>query len=147
VKVLEFNSIRQLRSYINSYDHYELGLSKIIGYSNYRYGDTIVNNVMSYREWITTNTKYPIIKIEGLELDFNISCKNIHLFVHQQHGLSFNWHSDDVNVLLHVIKGRKIVYMRNRRIILQAGQHIKIPKGIRHRVVSTKNTWALSIGY
>ena len=144
VKVLEF---RQLKSYINSYTHYELGLTKIIGYPGYRHGDTVVKNIMSYSEWLATNTEYPVIKIEGIELDFKIPCKNLHLFVHQQHGLSFNWHRDEVDVLLYVIKGSKTVYMQHRKILVHAGQHIKIPKGIRHRVISRKNTWAVSIGY
>jgi len=97
---------------------------------------------------------FPAIKVEGLESVNDIAVnfarfdiKNIHLFVAQRYGYSFNWRKDDVNVYLHVIKGQKIVLLRNKRIILNPGQGVYIPRRHIHKVHSRANTWALSIGY
>jgi len=149
VKVSEYKLnrvLKSVRSHIQDYSAYETGLTKVIGLTGARHGDTVVKDVMSYSLWLETYKNYPIIKIEGLEKNYNLG-NTIHLFVHQQAGLSFNWHTDDVNVLLYVVKGRKTVYMKNRKIILKSGQSVRIPKGTKHRVFSTKHTQALSIGY
>jgi mannose-6-phosphate isomerase-like protein (cupin superfamily) len=110
--------------------------------------------MMTYSEWIATYQKYPTIKIEGIEsIDEvrncfkKVSIKNIHLFVSQKYGYSFNWHRDDVNVMLCVLKGKKTVHIRDKVSKLHAGQHTIIPNGHLHRVSSIADTWALSIGY
>jgi mannose-6-phosphate isomerase-like protein (cupin superfamily) len=136
------------------YSKYEQGLIKVIGHPDYKHSDCIVKDFFTFSQWIEQHKSYPVIKVEGLETDhavsscFNkINFKNIHLFVNQKFGYSFDWHKDDVNVLLHVIKGRKTVYIRNKKVILHPGQHVIIPRGHLHRVSSMQNTWALSVGY
>jgi mannose-6-phosphate isomerase-like protein (cupin superfamily) len=73
--------------------------------------------------------------------------KNIHLFVTQETGVSFKWHRDDVNVYLYVLKGTKIVQLRNKTVTLKTKQGIVIPRKHIHRVFSKAGTVALSVGY
>jgi mannose-6-phosphate isomerase-like protein (cupin superfamily) len=136
------------------YAKYEQGLIKVIGHPDYKHSDCTVKDFFTFSEWIEQHEQYPVIKVEGLETNTivrsqfeRIKFKNIHLFVNQKFGYSFNWHKDDVNVLLYVIKGRKTVYIRNKTVVLHPGQHVIIPKGHLHRVSSVQNTWALSVGY
>ena len=143
-----------LKNELISLDRYLSGQLKVIGYKEFTHSDTTVSNVMSYADWGTTFKLYPIVKVEGLESNKQIvksvkqhRVKNIHLFVSQQSGKSFDWHTDKINVYLYVFKGRKIVQLKNRVVTLYPGHGIVIPKGHLHRVFSKRNTWALSIGY
>lgn len=146
------NLLPILHEQLLEYENYEQGLLKIIGYPGYPNSDCKVCDMMSYSEWITCYQQYPIIKLEGLEqLDsvnshFSSNIKNIHLFVNQKYGKSFNWHRDDVNVKLLVLRGSKIVQILDKKYTLYPKQHIRILKGQAHKVVSKENTWALSIG-
>lgn len=147
---LEFNRhllYKKVRPLLEDYNYYSEGLLKVIGHPDFLKGDTVVKDKMSYAEWIATGHTLPVIKIEGVESVIKMHCKNIHLFVHQITGPSFDWHKDDVDVLLYVIKGKKIVYMKNRKYHLYAGDSIEIPKGVLHKVISAEHTWALSIGH
>jgi mannose-6-phosphate isomerase-like protein (cupin superfamily) len=140
-------------SYLD-FNRYSTGQLKIIGYDQYQNSDTVVKNIMSYREWLETCNSYPTIKVEGLEeLDelkskfSSINIKNVHLFITQFSGYSFDWHCDDVEVFLYVIKGKKQVMFSDAEVILEKGSGITIPLGVSHKVYSEANTWALSIGY
>ena len=150
------NMIKQLCSLLKdeplSYNRYNSEQLKVIGFENYKHSDCIVKNKMSYSDWIFQKDKFPVIKIEGIEdikkvmLHFP-KCKNIHMFVHQKSCRSFNWHTDNVTVFLFVLKGRKVVHIKSRKIVLTPGKGVIIPKGHLHKVFSNKGTWALSIGY
>jgi mannose-6-phosphate isomerase-like protein (cupin superfamily) len=100
---------------------------------------------MSYSEWIASHHIYPIIKVEGLESNLNIKADTIHLFYNQKSRYSFNWHTDLVNVRLHVVKGRKVLKVKDKTHTLYPGQTAFIPKGHLHRAYSDSGTWALSI--
>lgn len=146
------NCLPILKDQILDYQRYEQGQIKIIGYSGYRHSDCVVKDMMSYAEWIKTYHTYPVIKVEGIESIQEIrqhynNCVNIHLFVNQQYGFSFNWHKDDVNVRLCVLKGKKYVWIRDKHYILYPAQSVIITKGYLHRVCSQQDTWALSVGY
>ena len=148
------NLIPMLTEQLLDYNNYEQGLLKVIGYPGYPISDSTVCDIMTYPEWIATYQKYPTIKIEGIEsineirnCFSKVSIKNIHLFVSQKYGYSFNWHRDDVNVLLYVLKGKKILHLRDKVSTLYTRQLAIIPKGHLHRVSSIANTWALSVGY
>ena len=136
------------------YDRFENNDIRIIGYPGYSHTDCLVKDKFDYGSWLQQYSIFPTIKVEGLETIDAIKSKfsrfdikNIHLFVAQRPGYSFNWHKDDVNVYLHVIKGQKIVLLRNKRIVLNSGQGVYIPRQHVHKVHSRANTWALSIGY
>ena len=136
------------------YHRYENQTIKVIGYPGHPHADCLVNEKFDYLSWLQRYKTFPAIKVEGLESINDIAAnftrfdiKNIHLFVAQRYGYSFNWHKDDVNVYLHVIKGQKIVLLRNKRIVLNPGQGAYIPRHHIHKVHSRANTWALSIGY
>jgi mannose-6-phosphate isomerase-like protein (cupin superfamily) len=146
------NLIPILKEQLLDYNNYEQGLLKVIGYPGYPISDCTVCNVMSYSEWINTYHTYPVIKVEGIESIQQIrqhynNCTNIHLFVNQHFGFSFNWHKDDVNVRLSVLKGKKTVWIKEKKYILHTSQSVIITKGYLHRVCSQKDTWALSVGY
>jgi mannose-6-phosphate isomerase-like protein (cupin superfamily) len=147
------NLIPILTEQLLDYNNYEQGLLKVIGYPGYPISDCIVKDVMSYSEWVNRHSQYPVIKLEGLErLDavksqFGPNIKNIHLFVSQKYGQSFNWHRDNLNVILIVLRGHKLVQILDKSYSLYTGKSIRILKGSAHKVVSKKNTWALSLGY
>jgi mannose-6-phosphate isomerase-like protein (cupin superfamily) len=120
--------------------------------------DYKVKDEITYSNWIKTYKDIPHIKVEGLEdksfhlkilKDFNLDHKvnNVHLFYNQYGGFSFPEHADDTNVLLYIVKGSKKVYSDNHPILVKQEQAISIPKGVKHRVDSSPDTWALSIGY
>lgn len=136
------------------YSRFENKNIRVIGYPGYSHVDCLVNDKFDYLTWIQSFTTFPIIKVEGLENineirnKFNkFDVKNIHLFVNQKPGFSFNWHKDDVNVYLYVLRGQKVVLLRNKRIVLNPSQGVYIPRGHIHKVFSRTNTWALSVGY
>jgi mannose-6-phosphate isomerase-like protein (cupin superfamily) len=99
---------------------------------------------MSYSQWLASHKSYPIIKVEGLETVIG-GFKSVHLFYNQKSRHSFKWHTDPVNVQLHVIKGTKFLQVKNKNYKLVAGQSARIPKNHLHRAYSVADTWALSI--
>lgn len=143
-----------LEKEIYSYDRYLNEELKVIGYSDKQHSDTVVSSVMSYSEWVNTAKQYDTIKIEGIETISEIlmhfdtfNPKNIHMFYTQRASRSFDWHSDDVNVYLYVLRGTKWVEMEHKKVILEAGDSAVIPAGCMHRVYSETDTLALSVGY
>ena len=111
------------------------------------------NQKFTYTEWVESIKSFTVIKVEGLEdnkvlrntfSQYNI--KDIHLFNSIKTDYSFGWHHDTTNVYLYVLKGKKRVSIRNKTVVVTAGEGIFIPKGHKHRVFNNKDTWALSIG-
>jgi len=144
----------QISKELTDYDRFVAGEIKIIGYPGFERSDTVAANVMSYSSWIQTYKNFPVIKVEGLESKQRLlklfrehSPKNIHLFYSQCNSESFNWHTDDVNVFLYVVRGFKIVKFRNKNKVIRSGEGTLIPKGREHKVYSKRGTWALSIGF
>lgn len=127
-----------------SYNRYDSGELRVIGYPGFANTDCIVKDKLSYSQWLETYHRYPTIKVEGLTVE---KFSNVHLFVNTKSAYSFKWHTDEVNVYLYVIKGQKRLQVKNQTYILRAGQGVLIPKGHLHRAFSKKGTWALSIGY
>ena len=147
------NLTKLVKQELLNYDRYVAKQLKIIGYFGYEHMDTIIAEKMSFVKWLETYKTWKVIKIEGFESHASsirqyVPCKfdTAHAFYHQRTGTSFKWHTDTVNVLLLVLQGSKIVHLKNRRIVLTAGQSILIPKGSLHKVFSRKGTIALSIG-
>jgi mannose-6-phosphate isomerase-like protein (cupin superfamily) len=134
-----------LRQEIVSYDRYEAAQLKVIGFPGFPSTDVIVKDFMNYAEWVATHQQYPIIKVEGLETVIPIA-DTVHLFYNQRSQYSFNWHTDLVDVYLHVVKGRKTLQVQDRTYKLVAGIGARIPKGQLHRAFSVNDTWALSFG-
>ena len=133
-----------LKQEIISYDKYESGDLKVIGYPGFSNSDVVVRDRMSYSQWLESYQSYPIIKVEGLENVIK-GFKSVHLFYNQKSRHSFKWHTDPVNVQLHVLKGTKLLQVKNKNYKLVAGQSARIPKNHLHRAYSVADTWALSI--
>ena len=147
--------IEALNDELISYTRYE---NNQIVYIDKDGKDYRVKDQLTFSNWAKTYKSASNIKVEGLEdnnyhiqllKDYNLSfkMKNVHLFYNQLGGFSFPEHTDDINVLLCVIKGSKKVFTENYPIIINEGQSISIPKGAKHKVESSPFTWALSIGY
>jgi hypothetical protein len=134
-----------LKQEIVSYDRFEAGHLKVIGFPEFPSSDIIVRDFMSYSQWLMSYKQYPIIKVEGLE-HIIPTAKSVHLFYNQKSRYSFKWHTDSVDVCLHVVKGLKVLQVKNRTYRLVAGQSANIPKNHLHRAYSVAGTWALSIG-
>ena len=119
--------------------------------------DWKVNDKLSYREWVESKDIYPTIKLEHFEdcpnindfLDPNLSkqVENIHVFVTNYAGTSFDWHTDSLNVYLYVLWGYKRVETPDKQYNLQSGEYVLIEKGTKHKVYSDVKTVALSIGF
>lgn len=142
-------TLKFLNSIVYNFDYYEQGFTKVIDNGL----DWAVNEKLTYGQWIDNYKKYSTIKVENLEfepciIEFckNYKTKNIHAFYSQRSGHSFKWHRDNLNVLLLVLSGTKLVKIKNKQIILSAGQSVLIKKNYLHKVFSKKGTWALSIG-
>lgn len=144
----------QIAKEITDYQRYEAGELKVIGYPGYERSDTVVADVMSYGQWLATYKQYPTIKVEGIESNLKVlrlfrdyRPKSIHLFCTQIPSESFDWHTDNENVFLFVVKGMKIVKFRSRNKVLRAGEGVLIPKGREHKAFSQQHTWAVSVGF
>jgi mannose-6-phosphate isomerase-like protein (cupin superfamily) len=120
--------------------------------------DYKVKDEITYGNWIKTYKDMPHIKIEGLEdksfhskilKDFKLNHKvnSVHLFYNQYGGFSFPEHEDDTNVILYIVKGSKKIYIDKHPVLVKEEQAVFIPKGLKHKVDSLPNTWALSIGF
>lgn len=133
-----------MKQEIVSYDRYQSGQLKVIGYPGFPNSDVTVCEFMNYIDWVNTCQKYPIIKVEGLENIIPVS-NSVHLFYNQKSRHSFKWHSDPVNVQLHVLRGTKMLQIKNKTYKLVAGQSAMIQKHYLHRAYSVAGTWALSI--
>ena len=130
-----------LKDAVVSYDHYENGNTKYIQ----DHIDSIVKDVMSYAQWVTLYHSMPVVKIDGLEEQLPIKSDTIHLFLNNDADYSFDWHKDDVDVFLYVVKGKKKVHIEQEVIEITEGKGVHIPKGSMHKVYSDADTWALSI--
>jgi mannose-6-phosphate isomerase-like protein (cupin superfamily) len=142
---------KTVKDEVDSYHRYESRDLKVIGLPGFLRTDSVVSDHMSYAQWISTRSRYTTVKVEGLEStlinEFNLTnIKDIHLFVNQRTAYSFKWHTDNVDVVLYVLKGCKTLQVRNKTYTLTAGSWAFIPKGHLHRAFSRKNTWALSLG-
>ena len=148
-KSLGYTLLKKLKQEITSYDRYASGELKFITGG----ADTTANTVYSYSQWIQSRLKMPVIKAEGIAVVprlasvSKLKIKDVHLFVSVKSGYSFKWHKDDVNVLLYVVKGKKTVFIKNKKYVLTKNTAVTIRRGELHRANSIANTWALSIGY
>ena len=116
--------------------------------------DYSVKDNMSYEQWCDVWPKCLTIKINGLENRKDLcdsysflKINSIHLFIKLQSGYSFKEHVDDTNVYLHLLCGRKDVYIEDVKKTLNSNESIYILQGQKHKAESEDNTWALSIGY
>jgi mannose-6-phosphate isomerase-like protein (cupin superfamily) len=116
--------------------------------------DIFIQDKMTFGEWVNSYKDYSTVKVEGIESIPSVlrrfkrlNPKNIHMFITQKTGKSFNWHKDSVNVYLYVVRGQKIVHLKNKRHIVSSGQGVFIPKNHLHKVFSKAGTLALSVGY
>ncbi len=135
-----------LKQEIISYDKYESGELKVIGYLGLPNSDISVKDKMSYSQWLESYQTYPIIKVEGLESILD-SFQSVHLFYNQKSRYSFKWHTDPVDVQLYVLKGTKFLQVKDKNYKLVAGQSARIPKNYLHKAYSIADTWALSVVY
>jgi len=146
--------IESLKDEILSFSRYE---NNQIIYIDKKGKDYKVKEEITYGVWLKTYKEIPNIKVEGLEDKFfhlkvleqyqlNFKIKNVHLFYNQYGGFSFPEHIDDIDVFLYVIKGSKKIYIDNEPFLIKEDQAVLIPKGVKHKVDSSANTWALSIG-
>lgn len=145
----KIKTIKHLTELLYDFNYYDRGLIRVIEGRI----DWAVKDKLSYSQWIDTYKQYPVIKIEGIELNSeilktypNLQIKNIHAFFSQKTGYSFKWHKDDLDVILLVLSGHKTVHLRNNIIDLYKGEKLLIKKGHIHKVFSKRGTWALSIG-
>jgi len=147
--------INDLTDEILSFSRYE---NNQIIYIDKEGRDYKVKDQITYGTWIKTYKDISHIKVEGLEdrsfhskilKDFNLDYKvnSVHLFYNQYGGFSFPEHADDTNVFLYIAKGSKKIYIDKHPVFVKEEQAIFIPKGVKHRVDSSENTWALSIGF
>ena len=134
-----------------SYDRYE---NNQLIYIDDQGKDHFVKDNYSFTEWLMNKQKHPTVKIEGIERNSFISSNfphikynSIHLFIQNKKGFSFDWHKDDTNVYLYVVKGRKKVFIDDEQHWVGFGDGIHILKGNKHKVESDNDTWALSLGY
>lgn len=144
---------RGIKDEILSFERFVNGQTIVVDRSTGKMLSWKAKDKTTYKEYVNNLKTYSAIKVEGLEeykkitnLFKNYKIKDIHLFYSPKTSYSFGWHSDSVNVLLYVLKGKKHINIKNKKYILGTGDSILIPKRHIHRVFNYKDTWALSIG-
>lgn len=149
-----FEMIDNLKSEIVNKTYYDEGL---ILYTDQNSEDRFANQQFSYNDWLKNFNQSSTIQIRGLEIHSpfkdkyfklykDIKFKDLHLFYNIKGGISFREHTDPLTVYLHVIKGFKRVYMLNSVFTVEEGGYIIIQKDTTHKVESTPDTWAISVG-
>lgn len=143
--------MNNLRNEILNYDRFADYQIQIIDKDG---NDHFAKDKCSFAEWIEKWETFPNIKVEGLDdtnyhkqIKFDKEINSNHLFVNNKGGFSFKEHKDDTNVYLYVVKGKKYVHMNDDVFAVSTGEGIHIPSGVKHKVDSEPDTWALSIGY
>lgn len=147
------NLFKEIKDEIISFERYSNRQLVAIERTNNKSISWHANDKLSYGEWLSKLHTLPSVKVEGLEDNHKLinyfgsmNIKDIHLFHNPKTSYSFNWHYDCEDVFLYVVKGFKIVRIKNKIHRLSSGQGVRIPKGHLHKVLSKKDTWALSIG-
>ncbi|MCY1272367.1 hypothetical protein D9M68_17600 [compost metagenome] len=132
---------------------YELGLTKFVEFggiqSLYSPGDYLEHSVDK------------VIKVEGIErlnkVLFDTSRKlaeyfrhtgpvTCHLFLSPEGSLSFPMHTDTDDVVIYMVKGRKVFEGEHGNLDVMTGESIFIPRGVKHRAVNTNESVMLSFG-
>lgn len=145
--------LKNLKHLILSYEYYYRDKLLALDRRKRFIGSTYVKQKYSYSNWIRNHKQFCAIIAEKLDDEPKYSkmfglqnVVNLHLFYSPKTNYSFNWHTDTENVFLYVLKGKKIVQIKNKKHILTQGMGVHIPKGHIHRVFNSKETWALSFG-
>lgn len=148
------NLFKEIKDEIISFDRYTNRNLVGIQRNHNRVISWYANDRLTYGEWVNNLPNLASVKVEGLEnnkklIDYfkSFKVKDIHLFYNPRTSYSFNWHKDTVDVFLYVVRGSKIVKIKNKTYTLFPGNGVIIPKGHIHKVLSKRDTWALSIGY
>ena len=147
------NLFKEIKNEIISFERYQQRQLIAIERINNRSISWHADDKLTYGDWVHSLQSFASVKVEGLEDNAKLvkyfsdkRIKDIHLFHNPKTSYSFNWHYDTEHVFLYVVKGFKIVRIKNKIHHLHSGQGIEIPKGHLHKVLSKKDTWALSIG-
>ena len=144
--------MKEFEKEITSLNRYYNNQLNYIAKDNKQYG---VSGILTYDKWCSEWFNFETIKINGLEdnkhllekFNFIPNINSIHLYVKLQEGHSFDFHRDDCDVYLYVLKGHKEVWVEGKTTHLKENEGVYIPKGALHKVISTKDTWGLSVGY
>lgn len=72
-----------------------------------------------------------------------VSC---HLFLSPMDSKSFSMHTDPDDVVVHMVKGRKLFESPEGMLELQAGESILIPRNQLHRAINVEDSIMLSFG-
>lgn len=101
------------------------------------------------------------IKVEGCErlnMELYLACDRLnrsynrfgpvtcHLFKSPKDSISFPLHEDLDDVVVHMVKGRKIFESPSGNLELNEGESIFIPRGVKHRAVNVEESLMLSFG-
>lgn len=145
--------LKDLRNLILSYEYYYCDKLIALDRRDRSFKAWHVKQKFSYSYWIKNYKSFCSVIAEKLECQDEFSKMfglrrviNLHLFYSPKTNYSFNWHTDTENVYLYVLKGKKTVQIKNKKYKLTAGKGVHIPKGHKHRVFNSKETWALSFG-
>lgn len=137
---------------LNSLYPYDQGLIKIVR-------DGGMHDAFSIMDVLEHEDKP--IKIEGIErltsITFSECCRlannfnhygsvTCHMFKSPQDSISFPLHEDLDDVVVHMVKGRKIFESPSGDLELLEGESIFIPRGTKHRAINVEASLMLSFG-
>lgn len=69
-----------------------------------------------------------------------------HLFMANKNSPSFKMHTDPDHVVIHCCEGKKTFIIDDKYIILEAGDHVLIPAGVKHQALNEHDAITLSFG-
>jgi mannose-6-phosphate isomerase-like protein (cupin superfamily) len=88
------------------------------------------------------------VKVEGLETYFTeYADSTVHCYVSPKGAVSFNEHTDPVDVEIKCITGTKTMIVNSTEIEIAQGTSLMIPKNTLHRATNKYSSVMLSIGY
>jgi len=105
-----------------------------------------VIDIMSVDYYIAQ--KQYTVKVEGLEQYFIDNYPaTVHCYVSPVNAVSFDEHTDPVDVEIKCLEGTKTLEVNAKEIKLDQGESIIIPKHTPHRATNKFSSTMLSIGY
>lgn len=85
-----------------------------------------------------------VVKVEGLEQFFG-EIGSVHSFISPKGGISFPYHTDEVDLIIRCVEGTKNMIIEGASVRLSVGGELFIAQGVEHMAVNNTDSVILSI--
>ncbi len=84
------------------------------------------------------------VKVEGMER-LEANSKTVHMFISPKKSKSFTAHTDEVDLKILCIDGRKGFEVDGTDVVLEKDHYVLVPKGTPHRAINKYDSVILSV--